>query len=230
MDDPARLLSLPLLDPTLTTRQVTSALEQARRYGFVSVLARPCDIDLAVQILHGSSVRPASVCGFPNGIENTATKLYEARDLLRRGAREIHTVASIPKLLSREFQHVQTELSQLGELCYKEGAVYCVIVENSYLSDELKLIACRAAERSGAGLVKSRWVPADIQLLRKDLPEAIGLIAAGEIASLNQLAEVQAAGITAVETASAAALAEQWKSAQSTRDTATGTTGTPTAS
>ena len=116
---------------------------------------RPCDIDLAVRTLQGSSVKAGAVCGFPHGSQNTATKLYEARDLLRRGAREIDMVIAISKLLSREFQHVQMELLQISESCHKEGALLKVILENAYLTDELKIIACRCCERAEVDFVKT---------------------------------------------------------------------------
>src|SRR6266702_6763424 len=96
----ARLIDHPLVKPELTDEQVIEGLELAKRYGIACVSVRPCDIDLAARTLQGSSVRPGAVCGFPHGSENTATKLYEARDLLRRGAREIDMVIAISKLLS----------------------------------------------------------------------------------------------------------------------------------
>src|SRR5207248_4471667 len=109
----------PLVKPELTGEQVVEGLEMAKRYGIACVSVRPCDIDLAVRTLQGSPVKPGSVAGFPHGSQNTATKLYETRDLLRRGAREIDMVIAISKLLSREFQHVQTELIQMAESCHK---------------------------------------------------------------------------------------------------------------
>ena len=65
----------------------------------------------------GQSVRPGSIVSYPYGFQSTAVKLYEARDLLRRGAKEIGVVIGASKLLSREFQQVQTELNQLVEAC-----------------------------------------------------------------------------------------------------------------
>ena len=147
----AQLIDHPLVKPELTDEQVIEGLELAKRYHIASASVRPCDIDLAVRTLQGSGVKPGAVCGFPHGSQNTATKLYEARDLLRRGAREIDMVVAISKLLSREFQHVQMELLQMSELCHKEGALLKVILENAYLTDELKIIACRCCERAEVG-------------------------------------------------------------------------------
>src|SRR5436305_8706069 len=190
----ARLIDHPLVRPELSDEQVIEGLELARRYGIACVSVRPTDIDLAVRTLQGSTVRPGVVCGFPHGSSNTATKLYEARDMLRRGAREIDMVIAISKLLSREFQHVQMELLQMSEACHKEGAILKVILENAYLTDELKIIACRCCERAEVDMVKTStgfaptgYTLPDIALMRKHLPPPIGIQSPADIRTLHHV-------------------------------------------
>ena len=101
--------------------------------------------------LKGTAVRPGAAAGFPHGSASTAVKLYEVRDLLRRGAVEIEMVIAISKMVSREFPYVQTELLQTAEACHKEGAALKVVLENAYLTDELKIIACRCGGAGGSG-------------------------------------------------------------------------------
>ena len=214
----ARLIDHPLVKPELTDEQVIEGLELAKRYGIACASVRPTDIDLAVRTLQGSAVKPGAVCGFPHGSSNTATKLYEARDMLRRGAREIDMVIAISKMVSREFQHVQMELLQLSELCHKEGALLKVILENAYLTDELKIIACRCCERAEVDFVKTStgfaptgYTLPDVHLMRKYLPEEIGVKAAGGIRTVDQVLELYAAGCTRIGTTSTAAILDEWK-------------------
>ncbi len=218
-EDLARMIDHSVLEPDLTNTQVATALEMAKSRGIACVSVRPCDIDLAVRMLEGSGVRPGSVSGFPHGSQTTSTKLYETRDLIRRGAREIDMVIGISQLLSREFQHVQTELQQMAESCHKEGAILKVILETAYLTDELKIIACRCCERAEVDFVKTStgFAPAgytlrDVELLRKYLPEEIGVKAAGGIRSVEQVLELHAAGCSRIGTTSTAVILEQWKS------------------
>jgi deoxyribose-phosphate aldolase len=217
-EDLAGMMDHPLVQPELTNVQVVEGIELAKRYRVACVSVRPCDVDLAVRTLAGSPVRPGSVVGFPHGSQNTATKLYEARDLLRRGAREIDMTIAISALLSREFQHVQTELVQMAETCHQEGAVLKVILENAYLTDELKIVACRCCARAGVDFVKtstgfapSGYTIEDVKLMRKHLPEEIGVKAAGGIRTLEQALEVLAAGATRMGTTSTAGILEEWK-------------------
>jgi deoxyribose-phosphate aldolase len=215
----ARLIDHSLVKPELTDEHVVDGLQMAKRYGIACVSVRPCDIDLAVRTLQGSNVKPGSVSGFPHGSTNTATKLYETRDLLRRGAREIDMVIAISKLVSREFQHVQMELLQMSELCHKEGALLKVILENAYLTDEHKIIALRCCERAEVDFVKTStgfaptgYTIEDIKLMRKHLPEEIGVKAAGGLRTVDQVLEVYALGCTRIGTTSTAALLDDWKS------------------
>jgi deoxyribose-phosphate aldolase len=214
----ARLFDHSLVKPELSDEQVVAGLEMAKRYGVACVSVRPCDVDLAVRTLQGSSVKPGSVSGFPHGSQNTATKLYETRDLLRRGAREIDMVIAISKLISREFQHVQMELLQMSELCHKEGALLKVILENAYLTEELKIIACRCCERAEVDFVKTStgfaptgYTVEDIKLMRKHLPEEIGIKAASGIRTVDQVLEVYELGCTRIGATSTAALLDEWK-------------------
>ena len=217
-EDLARIVDHSLVKPDLTDVQVMEGLQTAKRYGIACASVRPCDIELAVRALQGSAVRPGSVCGFPHGSQNTGTKLYEARDLLRRGAREIDMVIAISKLLSREFQHVQTELNQISEACHKEGAILKVILETAYLTSELKIIACRCCERAEVDFVKtstgfapSGYTMEDLALLRKYLPEEIGIKAAGGLRTVDQVLEVYGAGCSRIGTTSTAAILDEWK-------------------
>src|SRR5690606_28758474 len=86
--------------------------------------------------------------GFPHGSSNTATKLYEGRDLLRRGAKEVSLVVNYGKMISRQFQHVETEILQMSESCHQAGAILKVIFENAYLAQDLKIILCKMCKRT----------------------------------------------------------------------------------
>jgi len=217
-EDLAGLIDHPLVQPNLTDAQVLAGLEMAKRYGIACVSVRPCDIDLAVRTLQASGVKPGAVCGFPHGSQNTATKLYETRDLLRRGAQEIDMVIAISKLLSREFQHVQMELLQMSELCHKEGAILKVILENAYLTDELKIIACRCCEsaevdfvKTSTGFAPSGYTIEDVKLMRRHLREEIGVKAAGGIRTVDEVLALCEAGATRIGTGATAEILEEWK-------------------
>ena len=118
----AKLVDYHLLDPLLTTEQVAEACDVARQYGIRAVVVRPCDAQMTVQAMAGSGVVVASVAGHPEGISTTATKLYEGRELLRAGVKDVEFVLNVPNMVSRSFQHVETELMQISRSCHEDGA------------------------------------------------------------------------------------------------------------
>jgi deoxyribose-phosphate aldolase len=109
-------------------------------------------------------------------------------------------------------------LLQAAEACHKEGALLTVVFENAYLTDELKIIACRLAERAEVDILKTStgFAPAgysvdDVRLMRKYLPEETGIEAGPDLQTVEQVLEVHAAGCTRFCTSAAAAILEEWK-------------------
>ncbi|MCX7604068.1 MAG: hypothetical protein N2036_08320 [Bryobacteraceae bacterium] len=173
-------LSLWLLRPDLPGAAIVDACRAAAsaRIGAVAVL--PFAAEPALRALEGSGVDAVAVAGFPHGASTTAAKLYEARDVLRRGLRSVGFVLGTPLLLGREFQHVETELEQIGRSCAEHGALLHAIVESGWLAEDLRVIATKIAKRCGAAeLAISTGLPPE-----PDWPAALaqfGRIARGEI-------------------------------------------------
>jgi deoxyribose-phosphate aldolase len=214
----AKMIDHSLVRPELTDDDVIAGCELARSYDVASVSVRPCDVEMAARVLAGSAVKVGSVAGFPHGSSTTAVKLYEARDVLRRGAREIDMVLNIAKLRSRQFQYVETELLQMAETCHKEGALLKVIFENDWLTDELKIVACRICGRAGVdfaktstGFAPSGYTIEDLRLMRAHLPESVGLKAAAGVRTLEKAKEVYEAGCTRFGATATATILDAWR-------------------
>ena len=214
----ARMIDHSLLRPELTDEQVEQGCRLAREYQVASVTVRPSDVDLAARLMEGSGVAVGSVAGFPHGDSNTAVKLYETRDLLRRGAREIDMVLNIGKLISRQFQYVDTEIRQMAQTCREGGAILKVIFENAYLTDEHKIVACRICSRAGADFVKTStgFAPSgasleDLRLMRKHTDPRVRIKAAGGVRTLERALEVYQAGSDRFGATATAAILDAWK-------------------
>ena len=214
----AKMIDHSLVKPELTEAEVIEGCQVARTYHVASVCVRPSDVDAAVRALEGSDVAVGSVVGFPHGSSTTSVKLYEARDLLRRGAREIDMVLNIGKLRSRHFQYIEAELLQMAEACHSAGAILKVIFENAYLTDEHKIVACRICARTGVDFAKTStgfaptgYTLEDLRLMRKHLPETIGIKAAAGVRSLETAMEVYAAGCSRFGATQTVTILEAWK-------------------
>jgi deoxyribose-phosphate aldolase len=216
-EDLARMVELSLTRPELSEEQVSAGLCLARDYRVASAVVRPCDVDLAVRILDGSGVAVASVAGFPHGSSNTATKLYEGRDLLRRGAKEIAIVVNFGKMSSRQFQHIETEILQMSESCHSNEAMCKVIFENDYLATDLKVILCRICKRcevdyaeTSTGFGPSGYSLEDLAQMKAILKDRVRMNATG-VATFEQAMAVYNAGCDRFSTTAPAAILDEWK-------------------
>jgi len=217
-EDLAKMIDHSLLRPELTDEQVLEGCRIAAQCNVASVTVRPSDVDAAVRWMSPGGVPVGSVAGFPHGSQTTAAKLYEARDLLRRGAREIDMVINIGKLVSRQFQYVEVELAQMAEACHDSGAILKVIFENAYLTDELKIVACKIATHTGCDFVKTStgFAPTgatldDLRLMRSHAGPNVQVKAAGGVRTLEKAIEVYEAGCARFGATATVAILEAWR-------------------
>jgi deoxyribose-phosphate aldolase len=214
----AKMIDHSLLRPELADAQVLDGCRIAREYNVATVTVRPCDVDTAVRAMEGSGVGVSTVAGFPHGSATTAAKLYEVRDLLRRGACEIDMVLNIGRLVSRQFEYVESELAQAAQACHEAGALLKVIFENAYLTDELKIVACRIATNTGVDFVKTStgFAPSgatieDLKLMRAHSGPKVRIKAAGGVRTLEGALEVYKVGCSRLGATATVAILDAWK-------------------
>jgi deoxyribose-phosphate aldolase len=59
---------------------------------------------------------------------------------------ELDMVLNIGRLLSKQFDYVEKDIKAVFDAAHQRGVIVKVILENCYLSDELKEIACKICE------------------------------------------------------------------------------------
>lgn len=214
----AKLIDHSLLRPDLTEAQIEDGCRIARQYQVASVTLRPGDVDLGVRLMEGSGVKVGTVAGFPHGSSTTAVKLFEARDAIRRGASEVDMVINIGKMLSRQFQYVEMEVFQMAKACHEGGALLKVIFENSYLTEDLKVIACKICNRCEVDFAKTSTgysdggaTTEDLKLMRRFCAPDVGIKAAGGVRTLARLLEVYEMGVTRVGATATVTMLDEWK-------------------
>lgn len=199
--DIAAMIDHSLLRPELTKEQVIEGCKLAKEYDVASVCVKPCDVAVASEVLKGTNVLVTTVIGFPHGSHRTETKVYEAELAMNDGAVELDMVLNIGRLLSREFDYVEKDIKAVVDAAHKRGAIVKVILENYYLTDELKEIVCRISERAGADFVKTSTgfanggaTVADLKLMRRVCSPKVKIKAAGKVRTLDAALAVRACG------------------------------------
>lgn len=199
--DIAKMIDHSLLKPTLTEKDIISGCELAREYGVISVCVVPWAVGLARKALEGTDVLVTTVVGFPHGTSKTSTKVFEASEAIKDGAAELDMVLNINRLLSGDFGYVESDIKTVVDIAHLKGVKVKVILENCYLTDELKKIACHISERAGADFVKtstgygtSGATLEDLKLMRDACSDKVRVKAAGGVRTLDQAIAVRKAG------------------------------------
>ncbi len=201
--DIAKMIDHSLLRPELTRADIERECGIAKKYHVASVCCVPTDVKLAKELLSGTSVKVGVVVGFPHGYCTTKTKVFETEQALADGAVEIDMVLHIGKLLSKDFDYVRDDIKAVATAAHKGGAIVKVILENCYLSDELKVAGCKLCEEAGADFVKTSTGFAkggatleDLALMRKSVSSKVQVKAAGGVRDLDMALKVRDAGAT----------------------------------
>jgi deoxyribose-phosphate aldolase len=203
----ARLIEHTLLNADATNQQVIAHCSEAVHYGFHSVMVNPSNLVAAVAQLRGTPVVVGTVIGFPLGANLTVSKLFEAEAALRSGAHELDMVINIGALKSRERALVQNEMRSAVRLAHEHGAILKVILENGFLTQEQKILACSLAAEAKVDFVKtstgfgpSGATAADVALMRGVVGLDIGVKAAGGIRTAAQFTDMVEAGANRIGT------------------------------
>ena len=203
--DLARFIDHTLLRPDATAADIDRLCEEAREFEFAAVCVNPTWVRRCAQNLRGSTVRVASVVGFPFGAGTTEVKALEARRAMRDGAREIDMVINVGALRSGDHDLVRRDIEKVADACREAGAICKVIIETALLSDEEKVVASHLAKQAKADFVKTStgFGPSgatvhDVLLMRETVGTKLGVKASGGIRSTEDAREMIAAGATRI--------------------------------
>jgi len=214
----AKVIDHSLLRPELTEADVIAGCELAARYHVATVCVKPCDVKLARELLKDSDVLVSTVVGFPHGSNLTAIKVAEAQLAMDEGALELDMVLNIGQLRSGKYDYVREDIKAVCDTAHAHGVKVKVIFENSYLTDEEKVTACKLSEAAGADWVKTstgfasgRATLEDLRLMRANVSEHIQVKAAGGVRTLAALLDVIDAGVTRSGATATAAILDDFK-------------------
>lgn len=177
----AAMVDHTLLKPEATKADVEALLREAESLGAYSVCVSPSMLPVE------TTVKVATVCGFPSGKHTPAAKAAEAAESVHLGADEVDMVIDVGAAKAGDFDHVRAEIEAVREVT--RDAVLKVIIESAALTDDEIVACCEAAVAAGADFVKTStgFHPAGgasthaVELMRRTVGDALGVKASGGI-------------------------------------------------
>ncbi|ASK64965.1 deoxyribose-phosphate aldolase [Brachybacterium avium] len=204
----AALIDHTLLKPEATAADVTALLREAEELGTYSVCISPSMLPVE------TTVKVATVCGFPSGQHSAEVKAFEARESVDKGADEVDMVLNVGLARAGQFDAVEHEIRTVRDVA--ESVVLKVIIESAALTDEQIVAVCEAAERAGADFVKTStgFHPAGgasehaVALMRRTVGDRLGVKASGGIRTREAAEAMVAAGASRLGLSSSRAILE----------------------
>lgn len=178
-----------LLKQPSTWEQIRQICDDAVTFGTASICIPPSYVKACAEYLDGK-VPVCTVIGFPNGYNTTAVKVFEAKEAVKDGAKEIDMVINIGWVKDGKYDRILNEINAVKEAC--DGNILKVIIETCLLTEDEKIRMCQVVTESNADFIKTSTgfsaVGAtfdDIALMKAHMGEGKKIKAAGGISDFH---------------------------------------------
>jgi deoxyribose-phosphate aldolase len=190
-----------LLKPTATISDIEKLCAEAVEYDFFAVCVPPSLVRHSVSKLAGTTVKTATVIGFPFGYAVLQSKLAETQQAIIDGADELDVVINLSALKSGDHIYLQHEMERIVKPAHYKGRLVKVIIEAGVLTNEEIIQCCEIYGGQGVDFLKTSTGYAEtgatvaaLQLMRQHLPSTIKLKASGGIRTYEQAMQMIKAG------------------------------------
>ena len=196
------------LNPGLTIADIDRQVAEANEFGFFGVCVPPFWVKRARREIGKARISLVTVAGFPLGYNMTETKLDEIMRAIDNGADEIDVVWNLSSFKTG-LPWTKIEIARCSTLAHRHQKLLKVIIETSYLSAPEIERACKICADAGADFVKTSTGFASggatiehVSLMKKVLPEQVGIKASGGIKTLQSAEALIDAGAQRIGTSS----------------------------
>ncbi|MEG1781732.1 MAG: deoxyribose-phosphate aldolase [Oscillospiraceae bacterium] len=196
-----------LLKADAKQEDIRRLCQEAMANHTASVCINPSFIQYAVSIM-GDKVPVCTVIGFPLGAMTTEAKIFEAKDAIAKGAKEVDMVINISRAKDGDFAYIENEIRLIKQAVGEH--ILKVIIETCLLTDEEKIALCKAVVAAGADYIKTSTGFStgganfhDVELFAKYTNGGCKIKAAGGIRTKDDMEKFIALGADRLGTSSA---------------------------
>ena len=199
----ARYIDHTILKSTTTVADIEKVCAEAIQYGFAAVCIPPPLVKKAKELTADTSVKTATVIGFPFGYSAVEAKIAEALLAMVDCADELDIVINLIALKNSDWQYLANEINHLAPLIKQQKKTIKIIIESGLLSDDEIVKCCELYGIAGIDYLKTSTGYAErgatveaVQLMRKHLPADVQIKASGGIRTYEFAKELVQAGAT----------------------------------
>lgn len=204
-----------LLKPGLLLADVERICMEAKAYGFAAVCLPPLMVKKTKSFLENTTIKTATVIGFPFGYAAVEAKLAETILAIVDGADELDIVINFTAIKNGDWILPANEINHLMPVIKSKGKVIKVIIESGVLTDTEVIRCCELYATAGVDYVKTSTGYAErsatvetVKLIRKHLPEHVQIKASGGIRTYEFAKALIDAGATRLGCSSSVAIVQ----------------------
>ncbi|MEI8075493.1 MAG: deoxyribose-phosphate aldolase [Bacteroidota bacterium] len=204
-----------VLKPATLVADIEKLCIEAIQYQFAAVCVPPNFVKLAKTLTANSSVKVATVIGFPFGYSAVEAKIAEIVLAMVDGADELDVVANISAIKNKDFTYIANEINHIMPIIKSKGKTIKVIIESGILTDEEIIACCDIYGAAGIDYLKTSTGYAEkgasvsaVKLFRLHLPAQVQIKASGGIRDYAFAKELVDAGATRLGCSAGVAIVE----------------------
>ena len=214
----AEYIDHTILKPITLIKDVDALCKEANENNMAAVCVPPMFVKQAKAFLEKSTVKVATVIGFPFGYSAVEAKIAEVLIAIVEGADELDMVINIAALKNNDWQYLAKELNSILPIVKGKQKVIKVIIETGVLSDDEIIKCCDLYGIAGVDFLKTSTGYAEtgatvhaVKLIRKHLTDAVKIKASGGIRTYDFAKELIAAGADRIGCSSSLKIIEESK-------------------
>jgi deoxyribose-phosphate aldolase len=151
----AKYIDHSVLKPEFSVDETTKIIKEGIAMGCMTVCVQGCNVDLALELTKGTETKVAPCVGFPQGVCDTAVKVFEAELYSKKGVFEIDMVANFGWIRSGLYDKVEAEIAAVVAVAHKYNVAVKVILETDTLTTEQIVEGTKCVMRANADFVKT---------------------------------------------------------------------------
>jgi deoxyribose-phosphate aldolase len=202
MSELSKFIEHTILKPDTTLAEVRRVCEEASKHRFAAVCIPPFYVRDARRMLgEDSTIKIATVVGFPMGYSGIAAKSEEIKRAIDDGTDDLDAVVNLAAVKSENWNHVFNEIDSIARAAHIRGRTLKLILECGLLTEPEIARLCTLAHESRVQWVKTgtgfHGFPATAEMVRTLRAHAnpqIKIKAAGGIRTAAQAKELIEAG------------------------------------
>lgn len=202
-----------ILKPTTLRSDVETLCGEAVNHSFAAVCVPPNFVSQAKELTQNTTVKTATVIGFPFGYSSIQSKVTEIHQAIKDGADELDIVINISALKNQDWEYLSKEIVSCLQPIRLNRKVVKIIIESGILTDDEIIACCELYARHKVDFMKTSTGYAEkgasvhaVALMRQHLPEDINIKASGGIRTFAFAKELIDAGANRIGASASVAI------------------------